>query len=210
MSDVRAGDVQIEPVVFGIVGGAAEMPLADAGRWRSPPTCSASATVTSSRGRNCVQSGTRRAMRRRVALARYPIGQMQPRRILAGHDAGARGRADGAGRIGVGKPHALRRPGGRCAASRNTCCRSNRRRPSPGEEYPAGEAVVLHVDLVVLATGMVANSADGEAIRALEDAERVVAKGESESQRTAAARKVAGIGKAQGHRNPELDLSAGA
>lgn len=58
-----------------------------------------------------------------------------------------------------------------------------------------GEAVVLHVDLVVLATGMVANSADGEAIRALEDAERVVVKGESEGQRAEAARKVKELGK---------------
>ena len=58
-----------------------------------------------------------------------------------------------------------------------------------------GEAIVLHVDLVVLATGMVANSADGEAIRALEDAERVVAKGESEGQRAEAARKVEELGK---------------
>ena len=53
-----------------------------------------------------------------------------------------------------------------------------------------GESVILNVDLVVLATGMVANSADGEAIRALEDAERVVAKAESEGQRAEAARKV--------------------
>jgi quinone-modifying oxidoreductase subunit QmoB len=58
-----------------------------------------------------------------------------------------------------------------------------------------GEAVALHVDLVVLATGMVANSADGEAIRALEDAERVVAKGESEAQRAEAARKVEELAK---------------
>ena len=40
-----------------------------------------------------------------------------------------------------------------------------------------GETIVVHVDLVVLATGMVPNSADGEAIRALEDAERAVVKG---------------------------------
>jgi quinone-modifying oxidoreductase subunit QmoB len=58
-----------------------------------------------------------------------------------------------------------------------------------------GETLVLHVDLVVLATGMVANSADGEAIRALEDAERVVVKGESEGQRAEAARKVEELGK---------------
>ena len=53
-----------------------------------------------------------------------------------------------------------------------------------------GETVILSADLVVLATGMVANSADGEALRALEDAERLVAKGESENQRAEAARKV--------------------
>ncbi len=53
-----------------------------------------------------------------------------------------------------------------------------------------GEAVVVQVDLVVLATGMVPNSADGEAIRALEDAEARAAKGESETQRAEAARKV--------------------
>jgi quinone-modifying oxidoreductase subunit QmoB len=58
-----------------------------------------------------------------------------------------------------------------------------------------GETVILHADLVVLATGMVANSADGEALRALEDAERVVTKGESESQRADAARKVVELGK---------------
>jgi len=58
-----------------------------------------------------------------------------------------------------------------------------------------GESVALRADLVVLATGMVANSADGEAIRALEDAERVVAKGDSEKQKTEAARKVEELGK---------------
>jgi quinone-modifying oxidoreductase subunit QmoB len=58
-----------------------------------------------------------------------------------------------------------------------------------------GDAVVLQADLVVLATGMVANAADGEAIRALEDAERVVAKGESETQRAEAARKVQALAK---------------
>jgi quinone-modifying oxidoreductase subunit QmoB len=61
-----------------------------------------------------------------------------------------------------------------------------------------GETVILSVDLVVLATGMVPNSADGEAIRALEDAERVAAKGESEAQRAEAARKVAELAKHKG------------
>jgi quinone-modifying oxidoreductase, subunit QmoB len=56
-----------------------------------------------------------------------------------------------------------------------------------------GERVTLHVDLVVLAVGLVPNSADGEALRALEDARRVVAVGESESQRADAARTVAAL-----------------
>jgi len=53
-----------------------------------------------------------------------------------------------------------------------------------------GQTIVLEVDLVVLATGMAPNSADGEAIRALEDAELKVVKGESEGQRAEAGRKV--------------------
>jgi quinone-modifying oxidoreductase subunit QmoB len=52
-----------------------------------------------------------------------------------------------------------------------------------------GEEIVIQADLVVLATGMVPNSADGEAIRALEDAETKAVKGESEAQRTDAARR---------------------
>ena len=53
-----------------------------------------------------------------------------------------------------------------------------------------GGDITIETDLVVLATGMVPNSADGEAIRALEDAELKVIKGESETQRAEAARKV--------------------
>ncbi len=52
-----------------------------------------------------------------------------------------------------------------------------------------GEDVEIHADLVVLATGMVPNSADGEAIRALEDAELKMEKGESETQKAEAAKK---------------------
>jgi quinone-modifying oxidoreductase subunit QmoB len=52
-----------------------------------------------------------------------------------------------------------------------------------------GEDLIFHVDLVVLATGMVPNSADGEAIRALEDAQAQMAKAETESQRSEAARR---------------------
>jgi quinone-modifying oxidoreductase subunit QmoB len=53
-----------------------------------------------------------------------------------------------------------------------------------------GGDIIVQADLIVLATGMVPNSADGEAIRALEDAELKVIKGESETQRAEAAKKV--------------------
>ncbi len=53
-----------------------------------------------------------------------------------------------------------------------------------------GEQIQVKVDLVVLAAGMVPNSADGEAIRALEDAKVAVTKGESETQRNEASKKV--------------------
>ncbi|HSB20667.1 MAG TPA: hydrogenase iron-sulfur subunit [Anaeromyxobacteraceae bacterium] len=49
-----------------------------------------------------------------------------------------------------------------------------------------GEKVEIDADLVVLATGMVPNSADGEAIRQLRDARARVARNESEAQRKAA------------------------
>jgi len=52
-----------------------------------------------------------------------------------------------------------------------------------------GEQIQVKVDLVVLAAGMVPNSADGEAIRALEDAKTSAVKGESEVQRKEAAEK---------------------
>lgn len=53
-----------------------------------------------------------------------------------------------------------------------------------------GEQIQVKVDMVVLAAGMTPNSADGEAIRALEDAKVTVEKGESDAQRQAAAEKV--------------------
>jgi len=53
-----------------------------------------------------------------------------------------------------------------------------------------GEQIKVKVDLVVLAAGMMPNSADGEAIRALEDAKIAAVKGESEVQRKDAAEKV--------------------
>jgi quinone-modifying oxidoreductase subunit QmoB len=52
-----------------------------------------------------------------------------------------------------------------------------------------GDNVQVQVDLVVLAAGMVPNSADGEAIRAFEDAKKMAAEGESDTQRQEAAAK---------------------
>jgi quinone-modifying oxidoreductase subunit QmoB len=49
-----------------------------------------------------------------------------------------------------------------------------------------GERVEIDADLVVLATGMVPNSADGEAIRQLRDARMRIQRNESETQRKAA------------------------
>jgi quinone-modifying oxidoreductase subunit QmoB len=49
-----------------------------------------------------------------------------------------------------------------------------------------GERVEIDADLVVLATGMVPNSADGEAIRQLRDARTRIERNESETQRKAA------------------------
>ncbi len=53
-----------------------------------------------------------------------------------------------------------------------------------------GEQVQVKVDLVVLAAGMAPNAADGEAIRALEDAKVAAVEGDSDTQRAAAAAKV--------------------
>jgi quinone-modifying oxidoreductase subunit QmoB len=53
-----------------------------------------------------------------------------------------------------------------------------------------GEEITVEVDLVVLAAGMVPNAADGEAIRALDDAKVAAVEGESDVQRQAAAEKV--------------------
>jgi quinone-modifying oxidoreductase subunit QmoB len=50
-----------------------------------------------------------------------------------------------------------------------------------------GEEIQINVDLVVLAAGMVPNAADGEAIRALEDAKVTVVHGDSETKKQQAA-----------------------
>jgi quinone-modifying oxidoreductase subunit QmoB len=61
-----------------------------------------------------------------------------------------------------------------------------------------GEQIEVNVDLVVLAAGMLPNSADGEAIRALEDAKITVTKGDSEVQRKAAEEKVVNLKQHEG------------
>ena len=61
-----------------------------------------------------------------------------------------------------------------------------------------GEQIQVKVDMVVLAAGMVPNSADGEAIRALEDAKITVSKGDSEVQRKAAEEKVENLKQHEG------------
>jgi quinone-modifying oxidoreductase subunit QmoB len=50
-----------------------------------------------------------------------------------------------------------------------------------------GEEIQVNVDLVVLASGMIPNAADGESIRQLEDAKLKVEHGDSEAQREEAA-----------------------
>lgn len=61
-----------------------------------------------------------------------------------------------------------------------------------------GENIELKVDLVVVAAGMVPNAADGEAIRALEDAKVKAVDGESEKQRQEAAAKAEELKKHEG------------
>ena len=55
------------------------------------------------------------------------------------------------------------------------------------EDTMLGESIQVNVDLVVLAAGMVPNAADGEAIRALEDAKHNAVHGDSDAKKQAAA-----------------------
>ncbi len=55
---------------------------------------------------------------------------------------------------------------------------------------PVGEALRMSADVVVLATGLVPNAADGEAIRTLRDAQAKVERNESETQRAEAEKTV--------------------
>ncbi len=72
-----------------------------------------------------------------------------------------------------------------------------------------GEAASLTADLVVLAVGMVPNSADGEAIRALHDAEKRAATGESETQRAEARKIVERLATHEGTEILHLDYRQG-
>jgi quinone-modifying oxidoreductase subunit QmoB len=72
-----------------------------------------------------------------------------------------------------------------------------------------GESILIRTDLVVLATGMVPNSADGEAIRALLDAEQKAVTGESEAQRAEASRKAEELKAHKGSAILNLDYRQG-
>ncbi len=66
---------------------------------------------------------------------------------------------------------------------------------------PLGADLVIHADLVVLATGMVPNSADGPAIRELKDNQLKVLHSDSAAQRAEAARRVEEL---KHHENTEI------
>jgi quinone-modifying oxidoreductase subunit QmoB len=72
-----------------------------------------------------------------------------------------------------------------------------------------GDLIEVKVDLVVLATGMEPNSADGEALRALEDAKVAVVHGDSEIQRTKAAETVEELKHHEGTQILNLDYRQG-
>jgi len=72
-----------------------------------------------------------------------------------------------------------------------------------------GPTAVIEADLVVLATGMVPNSADGPAIRALRDAMIAAEKAESEAQRFEAIRRVEELRHHEGTEILNLDYRQG-
>ncbi len=72
-----------------------------------------------------------------------------------------------------------------------------------------GEQIQVKVDLVVLAAGMEPSSADGEAIRALEDAKVTVTDGESDVQKKEAAEKVEQLKHHEGTEILNLDYRQG-
>jgi quinone-modifying oxidoreductase subunit QmoB len=72
-----------------------------------------------------------------------------------------------------------------------------------------GDLIEVTVDLVVLAAGMKPNAADGEAIRALEDAKVKATKGESDTQRERAAADVERLKEHEGTEILNLDYRQG-
>jgi quinone-modifying oxidoreductase subunit QmoB len=74
---------------------------------------------------------------------------------------------------------------------------------------PLGETIRLEADLVVLATGMVPAGADGEAIRRLNDAKAVVAKGDAGAQLDAAKATVEALSQWEGRTILNLDYRQG-
>jgi len=77
------------------------------------------------------------------------------------------------------------------------------------EDTMLGEAIQVKVDLVVLATGMVPNAADGESIRAYEDALHASEHGDSDVQREAAAQKAEELKAHQGTEILNLEYRQG-
>jgi quinone-modifying oxidoreductase subunit QmoB len=73
-----------------------------------------------------------------------------------------------------------------------------------------GEDVVMPADLVVLATGMVPKSADGEAIRLLQDAQRRATTSESDKQKEEAAKVVAEYARYEGTEILNLNYRQGS
>ena len=103
---VAARDVEVEALLVGPAGFGAEVPLADAGRGVA---CGFEGLGHIRDVGRELQGPVRHAQFGEGALVSGdPVGDMQPRRVLSGHDACARGRTDRAGRIGVGEAHALR------------------------------------------------------------------------------------------------------
>ncbi len=72
-----------------------------------------------------------------------------------------------------------------------------------------GEKIRLEADLVVLATGLVPNSADGEAIRRYKDAKAIVAKGEAGAQLEMAKQTVEELKRVEGSAILNLDYRQG-
>ncbi len=72
-----------------------------------------------------------------------------------------------------------------------------------------GEEVTLDADIVVLATGMVPNSADGEAIRTFNDAKQRAATSDSETQRESAQKVVEELAAHEGTEILNLDYRQG-